>query len=348
MSQNITPSTTNETPLPLTNTNLSLANRMDDPPVSLPLLNRISPANESDIPLPPSDESTSDTDSDYEAPALEYPTHPMLGRPVHPEMMNMPGPEITGRTGEFYRFNEGILNHSLYGQRIHLPNHVYELPQYIRFVHNFMEHKHFVYATHELGQSDPNCLIDTPYGWNLEAAIFPGASRKEVDDDNLTDLLDEDLITPISAALYTINDPGLTADVDHLRAETCIGESLLKRQRLLDREIIEWNSRMLPVRNRLVGTRASSRLHPYLTGRFLITDPLNENPQFRCHGTLTITEALNLHTDQPCPWLPIFPIHNDDNHGLPIRLLARMSSCVYCGRCTSANSGLRNQTLVEL
>ena len=153
-----------------------------------------------------------------------------------------------------------------------------------------MEHKHFVYAMHELGQSNPNCLADTPYGWNLEAAIFPGASREEVDDDNLADLLDKDLITPISAALYTINDPGLTADVNHLRAETRIGESLLERRRLLDREIIEWNSRMLPVRNRLVGTRASSRLHPYLTGCSLIANPLNENPQLRRHRTLTITE----------------------------------------------------------
>ena len=91
---------------------------------------------------------------------------------------------------------------------------------------------------------------------------------------------------------------------------------------------------MLPVRNRLVGTRASSHLHPYLTGRALIADPLNENPQFRRHGTLTITEALNLHADQPRPWLPVFPIHNDGDYGLPIHLLARMSSSVYCGQRT--------------
>ena len=329
---NIAPSTTEETPLPLSTANLSLAARMDDPPVSLPLLDRISPANESDIPLPPSDESTSDTDSDYEAPTLEYPIHPTLGHPVHPEMMTWPGPEITGRTGEYYRFNEGILNHSLYGRHIHLPNHAYELPQYIRFVHDFMEHQHFVFATHELGQTDPSCLADTPYGWNLEAAVFPGASREEVDDDNLADLLDDDLLTPISAALYTIDDPGLTADVDHLRAETRKGESLLEERRLLERKIVEWNSRMLPVRNQLVGTRASSRLYPYLTGRALIADPLNENPQLRHHGTLTITEALTLHAEQPRPWRPLFPIHNDDDQGLPIRLLARMSSCVYCGR----------------
>ena len=89
---------------------------------------------------------------------------------------------------------------------------------------------------------------------------------------------------------------------------------------------------MLPVRNRLVGTRASSRLYPYLTGRALIADPLNENPQLRHRGTLTITEALDLHADHPRPWRPLFPIHNDDDRGLPIRLLARMSSCVYCGR----------------
>ena len=331
MSQNIAPSTTNETPLPLTDTNLSLVDRMDDPPVSLPLLDCISPTNESNIPLPPSDESTSDTDSDYEAPALEYPIHPTLGRPVHPEMMTWPGPEITGRTGEYYCFKEGILNHSLYGRRIHLPNHAYELPQYIRFTHDFMEHQHFVFATHELGQSDPNCLANTPYGWNLEAAIFPSASQEEVDNNNLTNLLDGDLITPVSAALYTIDDPGLTADVDCLQNETHVRESLLEEQRLLDCKIVEWTSRMLPVCNRLVSTWASSCLHPYLTGHVLITDPLNENPQLRHHRTLTITEALNLHADRPRPWLPIFPIHNDDDRGLPICLLARMSSCVYCG-----------------
>lgn len=112
-----------------------------------------------------------------------------------------------------------------------------------------MEHKHFIYATHELGQSDLNCLADTPYGWNLEAAIFPGASQEEVNNDNLADLLDEDLIVPTSAALYTIDNPGLTADVNRLRAETCIGESLLERWHALDHDIVEWNSRMVPVHN---------------------------------------------------------------------------------------------------
>jgi hypothetical protein len=89
---------------------------------------------------------------------------------------------------------------------------------------------------------------------------------------------------------------------------------------------------MTPVRNRLVGTRVNSRLHPYLTGRALIADPYNDNPQLRHRGTLTITAALQLHAEQPRDWNPCPWFHNEEMAGLPVRLLSRMNSCVYCGK----------------
>jgi hypothetical protein len=142
--------------------------------------------------------------------------------------MDLPGATITGRTGEYDRYNKGILNHSLYGRPIHLPDGSHQEPQFIHFVHDFMDHQHHVVATHELGQSDPHHLGDIPYGWDLVAAVLPGASHEDVDNDNLADILDEDLVTPTNAALYTIDDPGLTADIDRLRHLTCVGETLLE------------------------------------------------------------------------------------------------------------------------
>jgi hypothetical protein len=129
--------------------------------------------------------------------------HPTLQVPVHPELLDLPGAAITGRTGLYDRYDEGILNHSLYGRLIHLPDGSHREPQFIRFVHDFMDHQHHVVATHELGQSDPHHLGDTPYGWDLDAAVLPSASHEDVDDDNLADILDEDLTTPTNAAPCT-------------------------------------------------------------------------------------------------------------------------------------------------
>jgi hypothetical protein len=342
MSQTFAPPTIDDNTVPLSSSNLSLADHFDTPPESIPLLDRISPVNTStpsppprddykrNLPLPRSEESSDD--SDDEPPALEYPTHPTLQVPVHPELMDLPSATIMGRTGEYDRYNKGILNHSLYGRLIHLPDGSHQEPQVIRFVHDFLDHQHHVVATHELGQSDPHHLGNTPYGWDLEAVVLPGASREDIDDDNLADLLDEDLTTPTNAVLYTVNDPGLTADVDRLRHLTRVGETLLERRQALERDTINWVSRMTPVHNRLVGTRAISHLHPYLTGRSLIADPQNENPQHRRRGTLTITEALQLHADQPRNWNPHSWFHDEDTAGLPVRLLSRMGSCVYCGK----------------
>jgi hypothetical protein len=140
------------------------------------------------------------------------------------------------------------------------------------------------------------------------------------------------LTTPTNAVLYTVNDPGLTADVDRLRHLTRIGETLLEQRQALEHDTINWVSRMTPIRNHLVGTCAISHLHPYLIGRSLIADPQNENPQHRRRGTLTITEALQLHADQPRNWNPRSGFHDEDTAGLPVCLLSRMSSCVYCGK----------------
>jgi hypothetical protein len=345
MSQTFAPPTIDDETIPLSSSNLSLADRFDTPPESIPLLDRISPVNtntpsppprddyERSLPLPRNEETLDDSNnSDDEPPALEYPTHPTLQIPVHPKLMDLPGAAITGRTGEYDRYNEGILNHSLYGRLIHLPDGSYQEPQFIRFAHNFMDHQHHVVATHELGQSDPHHLGDIPYGWDLVAAVLPGASHEDVDDDNLADILDEDLTTPTNAALYTIDDPGLTADIDRLRHLTRVGETLLERRQALECDTLNWVSRMTPVRNRLVSTRANSRLHPYLTGRALIADPQNKNPQHRRCGTLTIIEALQLHADQPCDWNPRPWFHDKETAGLPICLLNRMNSCVYCGK----------------
>jgi hypothetical protein len=148
--------------------------------------------------------------------------------------MDLPGAAITGRTGVYDQYDEGILNHSLYGRLIHLPDGSHQEPQFIRFVHDFMDHQHHVVATHELGQSDPHHLGDTPYGWDLTAAVLPGASHEDDDDDNLANILDEELTTPTNVALYTINDPGLTADVDRLRHLTRVGETLLERRQALE------------------------------------------------------------------------------------------------------------------
>jgi hypothetical protein len=94
MPQTFAPPTIDDDTVPLSSSNLSLADRFDTPPESLPLLDRISPVDtntpsppprddyERSLPLPHSKEPSDD--SDDEPPALEYPMHPTLQVPVHP------------------------------------------------------------------------------------------------------------------------------------------------------------------------------------------------------------------------------------------------------------------------
>jgi hypothetical protein len=156
MSQAFAPSIVDNDTVPLSSSNLSPADRFDTPPESLPLLDRISPTHastpsppprddyERSLPLPHSEESSDD--SDNEPPALEYPIQPTLQVPIHPAMMDLPGAAITGRTGEYDRYDEGVLNHSLYRRLIHLPDRSHQEPQFICFVHDFMDHQHHVVA----------------------------------------------------------------------------------------------------------------------------------------------------------------------------------------------------------
>ena len=63
-----------------------------------------------------------------------------------------------------------------------------------------------------------NNLYQVKYGWVLEAAPFIGCTSPGVDDTQLQPLLRlEEQHLGVNIALNTINDKGVTADVDQLR-----------------------------------------------------------------------------------------------------------------------------------
>ena len=151
-----------------TNTPLTLAERIDSVPQPLTLADHLGET-------PPSSCSLS--------PALEYPL-----RQSTPEIVTYPPDEASGQvtptlTDEstykehkqrvankpagFAMYNRRLENHVKYGEKLTLENGTQAYPHYIRFDHDYVNHRHYVHTR--------NMNLDgIPYGWPLTAAPFMG------------------------------------------------------------------------------------------------------------------------------------------------------------------------------
>ena len=169
----------------------SLEERIMDTPAPLPLADCISEPDEEEV---------------FQTPPPS-PGESMLNNSPPGYEEEVPVPE------GYSLYNPFITNHALYSHCIQIDGELYA-PDAIRFDHNYVDHQHYVYATHRLGNPPM-----APYGWPLEAVTYTGPALNPIVANN-TDL------TPFHAnhtdrplvdiGLYNVNDRGLTTDVNKL------------------------------------------------------------------------------------------------------------------------------------
>jgi hypothetical protein len=130
---------------------------------------------------------------------------------------------------------------------------------------------------------------------------------------------DRDLVTlaavnadsqAIDIALIALDDAGLSADVDRLRRLVEIRTDLQRQAQMLERKQRDLRSRYAEVTNRLVNTRAHSRLHPYLQGTAVIHHPCNQAQRAASSGT-PLADVLNDVLPIPPSWFESPCLHND-------------------------------------
>ena len=175
------------------------------------------------------------------------------------------GQDLTTPPG-FVLFDRSNPNHHRYGQKLLAVDGVFRWPHHIKFAFNEDTHTHYVVE----GRSD---IGPVNYGHLLEAEPYCGVSLEGVDDTQLGILLgDEEQRLRTDIVLNTINDKGVTADVDkyrHLHEEQ---EEFRVREQELARDRHRNQTNIRETTERLIAARTRSRMHPYLTSAALIPD----------------------------------------------------------------------------
>ena len=185
-----------------------------------------------------------------------------------------------------------------------MPDTTSRWPHYIQFVIDTNTHNHYVYAMHDN-------LHRVKCGWVLEAAPFIGCTSPGVDDTNLQVLLgSEDQCLGVDIALSTINDKGVTADMDRLR-ELAMEDVVLtwREQELLD-ECTSWRIRNTETRAQLTKARVHSCIHPYLNHMALIPD--HYHPETMHTGGVTLATAVEDTHTRRLQWYTMPQYHNDE------------------------------------
>jgi hypothetical protein len=244
-------------------------------------------------------------DSGYEvlSPRAEQDLYEARGTPDS-EPTNIPLPSMSPAPmglqvpPGYVKYDPLDANHSNHVKTIRLDAYRPSVnPHYIKFDYNFGSNQHFI-----LGLRDDADPPSTPYGWALEAAPFvgPALSPYTVDNKALGVLdLRSLLAREVDAALYALNDYGITADIDRYRGLMLDYETLLARQCTLDQELRGWCNRVSVVQLRLKQSQTRSRLHPYLERQTPIPAPpayydRHTREAFDASRTLSMAEALTL------------------------------------------------------
>jgi hypothetical protein len=264
-----------------------LSERISDPPVPLTLMQQISSATLEEVIATCERELGDGPRGTYNDPwrspmyRVPPPTPPPIG--------------IIPPTG-YTRYDPADLNHSKYVRKIALNPFIDEpvSPHYVQFYHDFCSHQHYVH-----GMRDDANPPNTAYRWPLEAVPFigpplsPAVANNEVL--NLLDTRNLDARS-VDAALYALDDYGLTADVDRYRHSMTEYEALLARQSILDRDFYVWRSKSTTLCKRLHAGQARSRLHPYLSGQEWLPAPPGYlgswNTNITAPPSLSMDEAL--------------------------------------------------------
>jgi hypothetical protein len=211
--RSITMSSTSNSP---NRPHIPLADLIENVPFPLPLAERLDPS----IPTP-NIPSTPSPSEELHYPPME--TEGMVTPTFSEESSYMEqGERDAAKPDDYAIYNRRLENHVKYSEKIHLPSGEHKYPHYICFDHDYVDHRHHVFATRK-------DVEGTPYGWTLEAAPFmgPRPSPLITDSEHLTPFTNSyHFKKEVDIALYAIDDPGLIADVDRHRAleeEECHG-----------------------------------------------------------------------------------------------------------------------------
>ena len=274
-----------------------LSECIEDAPVSLPLVDRLS------SPSPPPHSSPTIVDE----PLVSIDMRPLSRAGTEPSSaevdIGMMGCDFSTPQG-FSMFKRTIPNHHNYGQRIEMPDSTHRWPHYIQFVVDTTTHNHYVYATHDN-------LHRVKYGWVLEAAPFIGCTIPDVNEANLQPLLgSEEQRLGVDIALNTINDKGVTADMDRLR-ELALEDMVLTRHECeLADERMSWRVKDAETRSRLTKARVMSRIHPYLNHSALIPD--HYRPETMRTGGVTLAMAIEDTRNHSLQWFTMPQYHDEE------------------------------------
>ena len=275
-----------------------LSERIEDAPVPLPLVDRLSSPSPPTTPPPP---------IAVDEPLISIDTRPPSRAGTEPSSaevdIGMMGRDFSTPEG-FRMFNRTLPNHHKYGQKIEMPDGTQRWPHYIQFVVNTTTHSHYVYATRD-------DLRRVKYGWVLEAAPFIGCTAPNVDETNLQPLLgSEEQRLGVNIALNTINDKGVTADTDRLRELALEDQVLTRREQELADERTSWRVRNAEIRSRLTHARVVSRIHPYLNHSALIPD--HYRPETMRTGGVTLATAIEDTRNHSLRWFTAPQYHDEE------------------------------------
>ena len=204
----------------------------------------------------------------------------------------------------FSMFNRAIPNHHNYSQKIKMPDSTHRWPHYIQFIVDTTTHNHYVYATRDN-------LHRVKYGWVLEAAPFIGCTTPNVDETNLQPLLgSEEQRLGVDIALNTINNKGVTADMDRLRELALEDVVLTRHEQELADERTSWRVKNAETRARLTKARVISRIHPYLNHSALIPD--HYRPETMRTGGVTLATAIEDTCQHNLRWYTMPQYHDEE------------------------------------
>ena len=266
--------TTTQIPITIRTTTMStlpLVERIEDAPTPLSLAECLA---ESPSYIPSSPITT-------EEPLVPINTRPPSrahSEPSEAEVdISMIGHDLSTPVG-FSMFNRTDPNHHRYGQKIDMPNSTSQWPHYIQFIVDTTTHNHYVYTT-----CDDLCRVK--YSWVLEAAPFISCTSPGIDETDLQALLgSEDQHLGVDIALNTINDKGVTADIDRLWELAVEDIALTRHEQELADERTHWRVRNAETRGCLIKARVHSCIHPYLNHTALIPD--HYRPETMCYVTV--------------------------------------------------------------
>ena len=176
---------------------------------------------------------------------IDNPAPGTISSPTSPQPLEVAHPPIPEG---YAHYDPADPNHAKYARKMHLyqgPEDTPWLPHFVHFVHNLGLNQHYV-----LGLHDDSIPSTSPYGWALEAAPFIGPFLFPVYVDNeALGIFDTcyNKSRQVDAALYTIWDYGILADMDKYKSHMLDYKDIVACCNKVKKDMQEWHAKMLGI-----------------------------------------------------------------------------------------------------